>query len=106
MTSQLQLLDVCVNKPFKDGIKQCYVEWMRSGEPEVTWTRRLKRASPATLRKWSVDAWASIPEDLVHPTLKKCGISNVLDGTEDDYLWEDLSDKELSKESSTEDDND
>lgn len=33
MTSQLQPLDVCINKPFKDCIRSCYQEWMRSGDP-------------------------------------------------------------------------
>ncbi|KAH7948926.1 hypothetical protein HPB49_003564 [Dermacentor silvarum] len=102
MTSQLQPLDVCVNKPFKDAVKRCYAEWMRSGEPAVTPTGRLKRALPATLCEWIVDAWASIPQDLVRRALKKCGFSNALDGTEDEYLWDDLSDKELSDESAAE----
>uniref|UniRef100_A0A131XQ93 Putative pogo transposable element n=1 Tax=Hyalomma excavatum TaxID=257692 RepID=A0A131XQ93_9ACAR len=106
MTSQLQPLDVCVNKPFKDAVRRCYAEWMRSGEPAVTPTGRLKRASPATICKWIVDAWASIPEDLVRRSFKKCGISNALDGTEDEYLWDDLSDKEMSEESAVEDDSD
>lgn len=41
MTSQLQPLDVCINKPFKDAVKRCYAEWMRSGGPAVTPTGRL-----------------------------------------------------------------
>lgn len=105
MTSQLQPLDVCINKPFKDRVRQNYVEWMSSGEPAVTPTGRLKRASPATLCHWIADAWATIPEDLIVRAFKKCGISNALDGTEDDCLWEEMSDK-ASSESSEESDSD
>ncbi|EEC03653.1 POGO family transposable element, putative [Ixodes scapularis] len=62
MTSQLQPLDVCIIKPFKDHIRPLYREWMRSGEPEVTPDGRLKRASPALLCAWIAEAWACIPE--------------------------------------------
>lgn len=30
MRSQIQPLDVSVNKPFKDAVKWCYAEWRRS----------------------------------------------------------------------------
>ena len=36
------------------------------------------------------EAWDSIPEDLIAKSFKKCGISNAVDGTEDDMLYEDL----------------
>lgn len=47
MMSQLQPLAVCIKKPFKDTVKQCYTEWLHSGEPEVTSIKQLKWASPA-----------------------------------------------------------
>jgi hypothetical protein len=31
MTSQFQVLDVIVNKPFKDHLKQLYSEWLLTG---------------------------------------------------------------------------
>lgn len=86
MTSQLQLLDVC--KLFKDRNKYSYQDWMRSGEQEVAATGRLKRTSPAVLCGWAAVAWGSIPEELVSHSFKKCGISNTLDGSENDFLWE------------------
>lgn len=104
MTSQLQPLDVCINKPFKDHIRRLYMEWMRSGEPEVTPAGRLKRTSPAMLCAWIAEAWACIPEALVCRAFKKCSISNALDGTEDEVLWEDISDKGTSEESASDED--
>lgn len=71
MTSQLQLLNVCSNKPFKDHIKCLYTEWMMSGEPEVTPTGRLKLASPVVLCSGIADAWACIPKELVCHTFKE-----------------------------------
>jgi hypothetical protein len=34
------------------------------------------------------EVWARISPVLIEMSLKKCGISNELDGTEDDYLWD------------------
>ena len=34
-------------------------------------------------------AWKAIPESIIFRSFKKCCISNALDGTEDDILWED-----------------
>lgn len=83
MTLRLQLLDVCLNKPFKDHIKRVYTEWMRFGEPEVTPARQLKRASPAALCSWIPLAKPCIYEELVQCVFKKCSISSALNGTGD-----------------------
>jgi len=34
-------------------------------------------------------AWKAIPESIIVRFFKKCCISNALDGSEDDILWED-----------------
>ena len=34
-------------------------------------------------------AWKAIPESIIVRSFKKCCINNVLDGSEDDILWED-----------------
>ena len=34
-------------------------------------------------------AWTAIPESIIVRSFKKCCISNALDGSEDDILWED-----------------
>uniref|UniRef100_A0A224YW11 POGO family transposable element n=1 Tax=Rhipicephalus zambeziensis TaxID=60191 RepID=A0A224YW11_9ACAR len=46
-------------------MKRMYMEWMRSGGPEVTPAARLKRASPAMLCTWIVEASVCISEALV-----------------------------------------
>lgn len=104
MASQLQLLNVCLNKPFKDHIKRLYTEWMMSGEPEVTPTGRLKQASPVMLCSWIADAWACIPKELVRRAFKKHSISDALDGNEEEMLREKIYNKGLSEESATDDD--
>ena len=34
-------------------------------------------------------AWKAIPESIIVRSFKKCCISNALDGSQDDILWED-----------------
>lgn len=72
----------------------------------MTATGCLTRASQAVLCGWIADAWASIPEELVSRSFKKCGISSALDGTEDHFLWEDISNKATSGDSGSELDDD
>ena len=40
-------------------------------------------------RAWVSAAWKAIPESIIVRSFKKCYISNALDGSEDDILWED-----------------
>lgn len=96
MTSQLQPLDVCLNKPVKDRIRALYTEWLVSGCHEFTPSNRMKRASLQDFTGWAKDAWSTIPSAMVSKAFKKCGISNAMDGTEDEMLWSVDSDKELS----------
>jgi hypothetical protein len=39
--------------------------------------------------RWLSAAWKAIPESIIVRSFKKCCISNALDGSEDDILWED-----------------
>lgn len=96
MTSQLQPLDVSLNKPVKDRIRALYTEWLVGDGHELTPTNRIKRASLQDFAGWAKDAWCTIPPTMVSKAFKKCGISNAMDGTEDDMLWAVESDKESS----------
>lgn len=96
MTSQLRQLDVCINKPMKDHVRTVYSEWLINGSHTYTPSNRLKRASLDELAKWLAEAWTTILSATVVKSFKKCGISNVMDGVEDDMLWSVDSDKELN----------
>uniref|UniRef100_A0A8C5ADR7 HTH CENPB-type domain-containing protein n=1 Tax=Gadus morhua TaxID=8049 RepID=A0A8C5ADR7_GADMO len=45
MTSQLQVLDVVVNKPFKDNLRKKYTEWLLSGNHTLTPTGKIQKPS-------------------------------------------------------------
>jgi len=44
--------------------------------------------------RWVSAAWKAIPESIIVSSFKKCCISNALDGSEDDILWEDYGEDE------------
>lgn len=45
MTSQLQVLDVVVNKPFKDKLRSCYTNWMLEADHALTPTGKIRKPS-------------------------------------------------------------
>ena len=47
------------------------------------------RAAPPEVARWMSAAWNAIPKSILVRSFKKCCISNALDGSEDDILWED-----------------
>jgi hypothetical protein len=81
LTSMLQLLDVCINRPFKVTLKEQYTQWMAAGEHEFM-------PDAEQLCEWIREACSLILPALIEKSFKKCGISNKLDGTEDEYLWD------------------
>ena len=88
LTSVLQPLDVCINKPFKDRLRAKWTDWMSSGAPTLTKYGNFQKPDIARITTWVKEAWESIPSDIVKNSFLKCGISNALDGTEDDAIYE------------------
>lgn len=100
MTSQLQPLDVSVNKPFKARVAASYKEWLARDDAAKTPTGRRKKAPLSEVAAWVKNAWEDLPADIIRAAFKKCCISNALDGTEDDAVW----DAEDASEASDDDD--
>ena len=69
---------------------------MIQGEKTFTAGGNVRAASLSTNCEWVKDSWNEIHSEMVAKSFKKCGISNVMDGTKDDQLWESLSDYEDS----------
>ena len=89
MISVLQPMDVSINKPFKDSLRQLYLTWISDPARELTETGKIKRAAPPEVARWVSAAWKATPDSIIIRSFKKCCISNALDGSEDDILWED-----------------
>lgn len=88
MTSQLQVLDVAVNKPFKDCLRQQYMDWLLSGDHTLTPTGKIRKPSVSQLLEWIVTAWRSITQESIVKGFKRCCVTNDINGTEDDILWD------------------
>lgn len=94
LTSVLQPLDVCLNKPFKDRVRQKWMAWMAEGIHELTASGRQKKPSEELMCQWIGEAWRDIPREMVANSFLKCGITNSLDGSEDDFIFDTSSDDE------------
>lgn len=55
---------------------------------QVTPTGRRKRPTITQACEWVKRSWNAVKEEVVVKSFLKCGISNALDGTEDDFLFE------------------
>lgn len=103
MTSQLQPLDVAVNKPFKDRVRKYYSEWLCSEDHALTASGKIKKASAANIVEWISKAWKEVPETVVKKSFLKCCLTNNEDGSQDDALWEDNDAAESSSSDSNTD---
>ena len=56
-----------------------------------TYTPSGKKRAPSKemVLRWIDRAWREIPVELITRSFVSCGISNALDGTEDDAVWDD-----------------
>lgn len=72
LTSRLQSLDVCINKPFKAYVQEQYETWLMKDNQPLTKTGKIKKASASTIVEWVSKAWSQIDPDLVKKSFKKC----------------------------------
>lgn len=84
----LQVLDVVVNKPFKNNLRKNYTAWLLAGNYVLTPSGKIQKPSAYLLCEWILQAWADVSSESIINGFKKCCISNLMDGSEDDLMWE------------------
>ena len=70
----MQPLYKCLNKPFKDRMRQKYHTWMGTGPSEFTPAGKKKAPNRNTVLRWISESWADIPAAMVAKSFKLCGI--------------------------------
>ena len=92
-----------------------YEKWKRrhSVSMRTKTTGKKKAPSRNLVLRWIKEAWAEIPQEMVVKSFKTYGISNALDGTEDDVVYseetpevddEDIEESEFETDSENETD--
>ena len=92
LTSLLQLLDVSLNKPFKDGVRKKWMQWMADSIHKFTASGRQKKPSEELICSWISQVWNDIPAEMITASFLKCGITNNLDGSQDDLVYDSTED--------------
>ena len=64
------------------------MEWMTEGIHEFTASGRQKKPSEELILSWIAGAWQDISKEMIESSFLKCGITNSLDGSEDDLVYE------------------
>ena len=60
---------------------------MANGIHEFTAGGRQKKPSEELICSWISEAWHEIPREMIVASYLKCGITNNLDGSEDDLVY-------------------
>lgn len=61
---------------------------MAKGTHKFTVSGCQKKPSEQLFLSWITGAWQDIPKEMIKSSFLKCGITNSLDGTEDDLILE------------------
>jgi hypothetical protein len=85
----LQALDVVVNTLFKDYLKQLYSERLLTGDDALSQTKRIKKPIMTLHCQWIIMSWQRSSSEVILKGFKKCCISDAVDGTDNDMLWND-----------------
>lgn len=91
-------MDVSINKPFKDKFRKMYTDWMAFGDHTYTPAGNMKKPSVQNILEWIDQCWKGVEESVVQKSWKKCGISNNMDGTENNILWENSNSESSNEE--------
>jgi hypothetical protein len=65
-----------------------HAQWMAEGGHSLTPTGKIRRPSIELMCSWTVRAWDMVDQPVIVTSFLKTGISNALDGSEDDALWQ------------------
>jgi hypothetical protein len=86
MASQLQPLDVSINKPFKHLVSKHCDAWLNKDNHILTLN---KSASVSIIVEWISKAWKKVALNIIPKPFLKCCLSKAEGETQDDILLDD-----------------
>ncbi|CAI5990770.1 unnamed protein product [Closterium sp. NIES-65] len=90
-TSQIQPLDVSINRCFKAAVRARYARWfMSEGIHLKTKKGNLLRPPHPVVLQWIAEAWDQVPKQIIIDAFRHCGISSKLDGTQNHLVMSHL----------------
>ena len=78
-------MDVSVNASFKKKIIDFWVEWRRQPAARTA-AGNLKQPTQQHVINWISTSWEELAYDIIKKSFLRCGISNALDGSQDDEI--------------------
>ena len=102
-TSLEQAMDVSVNRPFKQHMRDLWVKWFSNH------TLRTVHGNPKTpswpdVINWVSAAWDSIKAEAIQESFLLCGITAAVDGSENDKMFPRVALEEISDEKPSDED--
>lgn len=86
-TGLVQPLDVTVNRSFKSLMRQEWDKWM-NGPHEYTTRGNMKSPTRQDIVNWVSHAWDKVSAHTIQTGFLRAGISNNLDGSQEDQLFD------------------
>jgi hypothetical protein len=81
MTSQLQPLDVSINKPLKHVLRKCHDAWLNKHNHILTPSCKIKRASASITVELMSKGWKEVPVNIIPKSFLKCCLYNAFQPT-------------------------
>ena len=78
--------DVSWNKPIKEKLREIYDEWLARDDHQLTAQGNMRPPSRKHMVEWVLEAWRSLPSEIIVKSFKVCALSSSLDGSEDGQL--------------------
>ena len=87
-TSRVQVVDVLINKPFKDKVHSLFEDHLDKYLDQYVDGKLNASQRRVPMTKWVGEAWSKVgkTKDSIIRSFKKCGLSVALDGSENDEV--------------------
>ena len=87
-TSRVQVVDVLINKPFKDELRSLFEDHLDKNLDQYVDGKINASQRRVLMTKWVGEAWSKVGKmkDSIIRSFKKCGLSVALDGSEKDEV--------------------